>query len=184
MIAAVVLLSVLSVTTGAVVIAYRERARLLAEVNAVSEGIERRTAPPGESVSEPKKGGIPLSPHLQQLLDEAVRVDEYSLAVLAVNELTGRASLSRSRGLLLARGLARIALLSGAGGAFVLVALGNFERSALIQGGASVLMGLSSSFLCQGLTASVRRWAQKYCALTDVLARELERQMKSLGREE
>jgi hypothetical protein len=178
MIATVVLISVLIVTAGVVIVAYRERARLGREVRAVEEGIEMRTAPGGEAVSARHQASNRPLAHVQELLDEAIQMTEHGLAVLAVNELTGRAVLARNRALLLARGLARIALLSGAGGAFVLVAVGHFGERALVQGGASVLMGVVSSFLCHGLTVSMRGLARKYCAMTDVLARQLEHQIK------
>lgn len=171
MIIVVVLSLVCLLSVSAIAFAYRQRALLLREVNGVISGIERRTEIDGNPTSTPEFG---ISEDLELLLDEAVQPDSQQLAIVAVNELTGRAGLARSRALLISRGLPRIALLSGGGGAFVVAALGNFSNHALVGALVSVALGFIGALTSHGLSASCRRLAKRYVGILDVLAREVE----------
>lgn len=173
-----VLCFVFVVTASVVTFALRERASLAKEVRAVASGIERRTEFQGEA-----KSGEPAGTKLQleELLDEAVQVESYQLAVLAVSELTGRASLRRNRAILFSRGLPRVALLSGGGGGFFIAAAGNFSLSSLAFAGGSVLLGLIGSFSSFAVNAASRRLAKQYLGIVDVLGREVDRHFRPEG---
>lgn len=169
---ALVLLVVLLVSIFVVAFAARERATLLKEMASFVSGIERRTEATFDAVSGESED---VSSEMKEFLDEAVQVESHKRAVLAVNELGARASLRRTRAHLLSRGLPRITLLSGGGGAFVIMAVGNFETTALLCAAASALIGLVGSFVCLGLNSSTRGHARKYVGMVDVLGREVER---------
>lgn len=172
----VLLCMVLGIGLSVVAFAVRERAFLAREVAAVVAGIERRTETTTEAIASAEIG---VASDLDELLNEVVQVENLKLAVVAVNELGGRAGLKRSRAMLLSRGLPRIALLSGGGGAFVIAALGNFSRISLMVAAASALSGLAFSFACLGVNAATRRLAKKYVGIVDALAREVERHAHS-----
>lgn len=169
---AAVLSFVFVVAVSVLTFAFRERISLAKEVAGIVAGINRRTEIPGDA---PPLNDARVSSELEELLDEAVQFESHQLAVLAVNELGGRAGLRRSRALLLSRGLPRIALLSGGGGAFVVAAVGNFSHESLGLAVGSVLLGLVCSFGCIGVNSASRRLAKKYIGIVDVLAREVER---------
>ncbi len=156
--------------------AFRERSALAREVDGIIFGIERRTASDDEAIG-PRGASLPA--HVEELLDEAIQTESQQLAVVAVNELLGRASLARSRALLLSRGLPRIALLSGGGGAFVVAAVGNFSKNALVAALGSVLLGVMGAMTSHGLNASSRRLAKRYVGVTDVLARQIDQHFNS-----
>lgn len=172
MFSALVLLSVFLVSILVVAFAFRERATVAREVATVVAGLLKRTesAETGES-GEPETSNSELA----ELLDEAVQSESHQRAILAVNELGGKASLFRTRAFLFSRGLPRITLLCGGGGAFVVLAVGNFDRMALGGAAASASFGLVCSFLCLGLNSATRRHAMKYLGIVDVLGREVDR---------
>lgn len=172
MFSVVVLCVVFVVAFSVVTFAVGERASLAKEVETVAVGVERCADFQCDTLAG--KAARP-STHLNELVDEAVQTQNCQLAVLAVNELGSRADLRRTRALLLSRGLPRIALLSGGGGAFLIAAGGNFSRTSLGYAAGSVLVGLACSFSCVGLTAANRRLAREYVGIVDALAREVER---------
>lgn len=161
----------LVVALSVMAFAIRERALLSKEVTTVVAGLLRRTE---TRVESRPSDAVETTSDLEQLLNEVVQVESQKLAVLAVNELGGRAGLRRSRAILLSRGLPRIALLSGGGAAFVIAALGHFSRPSLMLAAASALSGLVCSFVCLGLNSATRRLAKKYVGIVDVLSREVE----------
>lgn len=176
MFSALVLLVVLLVSVAVVAFAARERATVVTELASVVSGIERRTEGASDSdVPLPER----MSPEMKELLDDAVQAESRERAVLAVNELGGKAALRRTRAFLFSRGLPRITLLCGGGGAFVVLSLGHFDSPALLGAAASVLIGLVGSFLCFGLNAATRRHAKKYVGIVDVLGREVDRHFSS-----
>lgn len=173
---AVLFCLVLVVVLSVVAFAVRERALLSKEVTTVMAGLLRRTETRGEARPSATTA---TNSDLEELLDEIVQVESQKLAVLAVNELGGRAGLRRSRALLLSRGLPRITLLSGGGGAFVIAALGHFSRQSLALAAASALSGLVCSFACLGLNSATRQLAKKYVGIVDVLSRQVETQFRA-----
>ena len=175
MLSILVLLLVGAITFGGVIVAQRQLKSLQQEVDAFVGGIEERTSPDGNDGQSTDGQNARRRNPLDELLDEALQTEQHGLAVLAVNELTGRAGLAKTKAFSLARGLSRIGLLTGAGGAFALAALGQFERQSLIYAGGSVAMGVICSFASNAVSARCRRLAKRYAELTDVLARQVER---------
>ena len=179
MLSATVLVVVFLVVAGCFVAAFRERSRIHAEVTAFVAGLDARTQPEegdgdtplgGERTSVPEDLGV--------LLEEALQTNQHGLAVLAVSEITGRARLARTRARTLSRGLSRISLLSGGGGAFAVAALGSFEREALIQAVASVATGVVGSLLSGSQSGRSLAHSKRYVELTDVLAAQVARHFR------
>lgn len=171
-----VLLLVLSVCAGSLVVAVNEQRRIARDVQELVAGVEIQTRDGGD-----RDGGVradvsstDISQDVEELLADIIGADRHAVAVLAVNELTGRASLARGRSQSLARGLSRICLLSGGAGAFAVAALGAFDRRALVLAGGAFGLGLVSAFLAHALSSRARRHAKKFAELTDVLARQVE----------
>lgn len=163
---------------GACVVAFRERARISRDVTHLVEGVEVFT---GED--ESARRTVQLEDDLKELLSDVVDHEEHAIAVLAINELTGRASLHRTRSMALARGLSRICLLSGACGAFLLAAAGGFSERALVLAGCAVGVGVVTSIVANSLSAGARRFSRKYGELVDVLARQVESRFRERGPE-
>lgn len=185
MLSILALVLVALVTGGCSVLAVRESRTMKSSVRALVRGIEERTRPSGVKVPMVSESGDedgPIPEDLGTVLDEAFQDENHGLAVLAVNDLTGRASVARFRTATFARGLSRICLLAGGGGAFALAALGGFERQSMIFAAGSVAMGVMSSFICHAFVREARGQAKRFAELTDILAREVEghfRQVRS-----
>src|SRR5690606_421272 len=98
------------------------------DVSELTAGIEERTTEEERSSRAPTA----ISVDLAELLDAAIASNVRREAIVAVNEITSRASLARFDSRALSRGLPKIALSAGLAGAFGLAAFGSFERRALI----------------------------------------------------
>jgi hypothetical protein len=170
-----VLFLVLAVCGGSLLVALREKGRNLRDVSELVAGVELHTRESQEPASQREEE---ISEDMNELLIDIVGAEKHAVAVLAVNELTGRASLARARSQSLARGLSRICLLSGGAGAFAIAALGAFERGALILAMGAFGLGLISAFMTHGLSTGARRHAKKFADLTDLLARQVEERVR------
>jgi hypothetical protein len=110
---------------------------------------------------------------VDELLDDAILGQAQGVAVLAATELSGRAGLLKAKSRALARGLPRVAMLSGSAGAFSLAAFGGFSEHSILLSGVSFLLGIVGSSVTLLVTKRGRKAALRLVEVASAVGRQV-----------